>query len=128
MRLSAIRKELKVTAAAAAAALLLPAFSPGLEAFSWWAGYGLGFLAVTLHYLLALRTFRLPAEELLSGYYLGTALRFLVVLSLFLILLVRDSVAQIPFTLSFIISYIFHSVIDVILIDKILADKSSHNR
>lgn len=91
-------------------------------------GYLLGAVAVALH-LLTLRFLqRYESKKFTEGYYLSILIRFLLVLSLFTLILLFGKIDQLYFTLSFIISYLFHSVIDFILIHKIFAKDTYQNQ
>jgi drug/metabolite transporter (DMT)-like permease len=100
--------------------LLLPAHaSTGLAM-----GYLLGFLAVALHYIMSLFTKKISDQYFMWYYFGGLFLRFLIVLGLFLLLIISGKFDQLSFTVSFLISYIFHSVIDMILLNKKLTNQS----
>src|SRR5690625_7721982 len=90
-------------------AALLPM---GIDIAGLLTGYFLGLLAVLMHYLIIWFTRDLEHELFFMFYYLGVFLRFTAILILFTLLLVLVNIEQISFTLSFIISYIFHSVIE----------------
>lgn len=91
-------------------------------------GYLLGVAAVVLH-LLTLRFLqRFDSKKFIGGYFASILVRFLLVLSLFVLILLFGKIDQFFFTLSFIISYLFHSVIDLILIQKIFAKDSYQNQ
>lgn len=104
--------------------LILLLILPAKYITGWFIGYLLGFLAVLLHLFVVLFTRKLENESFLYLYYIGISLRFLIVLTLFTLLLVVTKIDQIAFTISFIISYIPHSVIEIILINK-LVDKNA---
>jgi len=104
-----------------ATGILLPFIGFG----GWITGYLLGFGAVASHLLMVFSMEGLPWQRFLLRYYVGLLIRFLLVLSLFILLLLATNIEQISFTLSFIISYIFHSVVDVILIHKTSTNSST---
>lgn len=87
-------------------------------------GYFLGLLAVLMHYMIIWFTRNLEHELFFMFYYLSVFLRFTAILILFTLLLVLVNIEQISFTLSFIISYIFHSVIEIIFLHKISVHRS----
>jgi drug/metabolite transporter (DMT)-like permease len=100
--------------------LLLPSqASSGLVA-----GYLLGFLAVVLHYVMSLFTNKISDQYFMWYYFGGLFVRFLIVLGLFLLLIISGKFDHLSFTVSFLISYIFHSVIDVILLNEKLTNQS----
>jgi F0F1-type ATP synthase assembly protein I len=105
-------------------ALILLLILPDKYTIGWIVGYLLGFLAVLLHLFVVLFTGKLDDESFLYMYYTGIVLRFLIVLALFITLLAVTEIDQIAFTISFIISYIPHSVIEIILINKLI-DKNA---
>lgn len=65
--------------------------------------------------------------DFIHVFFLALIVRFLVVLSLFTILLVAVKINEILFTVSFIISYLYNSVTETIFINKFL-HKSSKKR
>lgn len=56
----------------------------------------------------------------MTKFYGALGVRFIVVLVALVVVLETIKIHQIYFTVSFIISYIFHSVIEMILINKLL--------
>ncbi len=58
-------------------------------------------------------------------YVFSIAIRFLIVLTLFIILLATTKIDEIYFTVSFIISYLCQSVTEMILINKFLQKSGS---
>lgn len=89
-----------------------------LDPVDWWAGTILGVLAPALHLVTTRWILRLRGGAFHSAFYLSLLFRTVVILGLFVVLLVVTKIGKIAFTLSFIISYIFHSVIDIILIQR----------
>ncbi|MEX0993895.1 MAG: hypothetical protein WD599_00100 [Balneolaceae bacterium] len=84
-------------------------------------GYLLGFLPMLLHFIHIRLLRNLDNKKFMLTFYIGSFAKLLFVLSIYTLLLTVINFEQIHFTLSFIISYIFHSVIDIILIYKIYA-------
>lgn len=80
------------------------------------AGYSLGFFAAALHYLQVLYFSKLGNNRFFSLYGSASLLRLSFVLILFVSLLILEKIDQFSFTVSFLISYICHSVIDIYLI------------
>src|SRR5690625_1848769 len=87
-------------------------------------GYFLGPLPVLMAYLIIWFTRDLEHELFFMFYYLAVFLRFTAIPILFTLLLVLVNIEQISFTLSFIISYIFHSVIEIVFLHKISVHRS----
>jgi hypothetical protein len=93
--------------------------------YSGWAmGYLLGLLAVILHYVMSLVTSRIDEQLFIKYFFTGLVIRFLIVLGLFFLLIISEKFDQLSFTVSFFISYIFHSVIDTILLNKKITDQT----
>ena len=99
-------------------------FFPEGSAAGWVAGYFLGLLAVLMHYGFSLFTRRVDDAQFTLVFLAGLVLRFLIILSLFLVLILTEKFDQFSFTVGFLISYIFHSVNDVILLNKKLTNLS----
>lgn len=99
-------------------------FFPEGSTAGWIAGYFLGLLAVLMHYGFSLFTRRVNDAQFAQVFLAGLLLRFLIILSLFLILILSEKFDQFSFTVGFLISYIFHSVNDVILLNKKLTNLS----
>ncbi|TVR30234.1 MAG: hypothetical protein EA390_08655 [Balneolaceae bacterium] len=100
--------------------LLLPTHASS----GWAAGYLLGFLAVVLHYVMALLTKKISEQYIMRYYFVGLFVRFLIVLGLFLLLITSGKFDHLSFTVSFLISYIFHSKIDMIILNEKLTNQS----
>lgn len=92
--------------------------APGIHTTGMIFGYGLGVLSAFSHLVMIRIISNWPQNSFLLVYYLGTVARILLTLLLFVLFLVLVKEGQISFTLSFIISYIFHSVVDGIFINK----------
>lgn len=88
------------------------------------AGYLLGVLSVGLHLLASFRVRKKSLDVFLKHYYRGLFVRFLIVFVLFVFLLVSLKIDKFSFTVSFIISYIFHSVIEMIFLSKRISKQS----
>ncbi|PWN06248.1 hypothetical protein [Rhodohalobacter mucosus] len=104
--------------------LITALFLPEGTVAGWIAGYILGLLAVIMHYLFSLFTRKVDDAHFAPVFLAGLLLRFLIVLSLFLVLILTEKFDQFSFTVGFLISYIFHSVNDVILLNKKLTNLS----
>ncbi|SHE39906.1 hypothetical protein SAMN05443144_101217 [Fodinibius roseus] len=82
--------------------------------------YLLSFLFVASYYPV-LRNFREARHKIFYRRFLTVlALRFVFVLIMLVVILMVTKFHQIYFTVSFIILYILHSVIEIILINKVL--------
>jgi hypothetical protein len=114
------KKELTGTGLGLAFAGIVALLLPQNALTGWITGYLLGFLAVLLHLAVVFYTQKLDDERFILTYFTGIATRFLIVLILFTGGLVIIKIDQISFTLSFIISYILHSVIEVIIVNKVI--------
>jgi hypothetical protein len=80
------------------------------------AGYILGLFAVVLHFFQVNFFARLENARFFSFYGLATLARISTILGLFVALILLEKIDQFSFTVSFLISYIYHSVIDIYLI------------
>jgi len=87
------------------------------------AGYLLGFLFVFSNFLVVRRIEQEDQRRFLKKFFISIAIRFAVVLTGFAAVLFFAKINQILFTVSFIISYIFHSIIEIIFINKILENR-----
>lgn len=90
----------------------------GEEFFAWLLGYSLGLFAVLIHFFTSLITNAKEDKKFLNMYYLSLFIRFLIVITLFIAIMTMINIDEFSFTVSFIISYIFHSVIDVIFLNQ----------
>lgn len=87
-------------------------------------GYFLGTAAVVLHYVTTSYLRKVDGDKFYIFFFLSLFVRFMFVGGVFIFLLVTTKIDHLSFTVSFIISYIFHSVIDVILINQKLSKQS----
>lgn len=101
-------------------AFILPSEMTG----GWIAGYLLGLLAVLLHFVASVFTGNATEDRFFRLFYFSLIIRFLLILALFIILVFSEKFEQLSFTVGFLISYIFHSVNDVILLNKKLTNHS----
>lgn len=96
--------------------LILIALLPTYEKIGWFSGYFLGLFAVIIHLISA--TINKSADQnFLKLYFISMFVRFLIVCLLFLFILKTTKIHEFSFTVSFIISYIFHSVNEVIFLN-----------
>jgi len=121
------KKELMIILSGLVCAAIIGFSLPMYSAIGWYAGYFLGIISVAGHLLIVWLIKDNAQKAFMERYYLGIFIRFLITLGLFASLLILTEIEQISFTLSFIISYIFHSGIDIILINKKITNRSSIN-
>lgn len=88
-------------------------------------GYFLGLLAVTLQFITSAVILNAQGNSFFVFLFSTLFIRFLLVLSIFVLILLTTKIDSLGFTVSFIISYIYHSVIEIILINKKLTNRSS---
>lgn len=88
------------------------------EATAWLIGYLVGMFAVVVHLFSSLIVKKKNENEFVKAYYLSLFIRFLMVIALFIIVLATTKIDEFNFTVSFIISYIFHSVNEVIFLNR----------
>ncbi len=125
MKLSEIPKGIVITLGLGTLLFLLTlVFLPEQKTAGWLVGYGLGLITILLHFIAAKAFSGLSDNNFFGIYFLSIGLRFLLVLALFILIIIFGKIDQISFTVSFIISYIFHSVIEIILINKKLTNRT----
>lgn len=83
-------------------------------------GFLLSFLFVGSNLFVIKRIRKEKSSNFITRFYLSLGIRFLLVLVALVMILETIKINQIYFTVSFIISYIFHSVIEIISINKLL--------
>lgn len=89
---------------------------PTQEQIGWATGYFLGLFAVIIH-LVSASINKEADENFLRLYFISLFVRFLIVCLLFILILAVTKIHEFSFTVSFIISYIFHSVNEVIFLN-----------
>jgi len=89
-----------------------------VEIGSWLTGYFIGVLTVILHLLFSHISDQVSQDKFITYFHAGLFIRFLAVIALFIILLLVTNLDEFSFTVSFIISYIFHSVNEVIFLNQ----------
>ncbi len=97
---------------------------PGDLRTGWFAGYGIGLLAILLHFATSSFSKNWDNEHFFLFYVPIMIFRLLLVLGIFVGLLITEKFDQFSFTVSFLISYICHSVINIILLNKKLTNRS----
>lgn len=88
-------------------------------------GYLLSYLFVLSNFFVVRKMQMDDQGRFLKLFFGALAVRFLVTLLLFAWVLVALKIDQIFFTVSFIISYIFYSIIEIIFINKILENRKN---
>ena len=83
-------------------------------------GFLLSFVFVGSNFFVVKRIKTDKSSIFFIRFYVSLGLRFFLVLVALVMILKTIKIHQIYFTVSFIISYIFHSVIEIILINKLL--------
>ncbi len=101
---------------------ILVFFLPDNARFAWITGYFLGALAVAIHLFTSLSTSKKNDSLFFRHYYISLLLRFLIVCTIFIFILIMIKIDEFSFTVSFIISYLFHSVNEVIFLNKKLSN------
>ena len=104
--------------------LITGIFLSGEYRIGWFAGYGVGLLAIILHYATSSFSKKWDDGQFFTYYTPFMFLRLLIVLGIFIGLLIMEIFDQFSFTVSFLISYICHSVINIFLINKELTNRS----
>jgi hypothetical protein len=94
---------------------------PTEEKIGWISGYTLGLLAVVIHLVTSSITHETD-KHFLRYYLISLLVRFLIVCILFVLILAVTKIHEFSFTVSFIISYIFHSVNEVIFLNHKLSN------
>lgn len=87
--------------------------------------YLLSFSFVVSSTLIVTKFWNSDSSTFLKAFILSIPVRFFVVLVTFILLLVITKIDEIYFTVSFIISYLYHSITETIFINKILRKGSS---
>ncbi|CAN5177460.1 hypothetical protein BH23BAC3_BH23BAC3_27350 [soil metagenome] len=90
----------------------------------WFTGYGIGLLAILLHFVTSTFTDKWNNKHFFLFYGPVMLIRLIIVLGIFIGLLLTEKFDQFSFTVSFLISYICHSIINIILLNKELTNRS----
>lgn len=102
--------------------LITSFFLPDYMKTGWLVGYSVGFLAMLFHIINFHFSAGKPGIKFISYYYAGLFIRFMVVCGIFIFLLVMTKIDEFSFTVSFIISYLLHSIIEVIFLNQKLSE------
>ncbi len=98
----------------------IPSLLSGSNYLAVSVGFLLSFLFVGSNFFVIKQIKTEKSANILTRFYLSLGIRFLLVIAALVVILKTIKIHQIYFTVSFIISYIFHSVIEIILINKLL--------
>jgi hypothetical protein len=82
-------------------------------------GYLLSFFFVGSNFLVLRNFHALSDSDFYKRFFISLGVRFVLVIVVFVVVLLTIKIHQIYFTISFIISYIFHSLIEIISITKL---------
>jgi len=104
--------------------LLVGVLLPADLQVGWGMGYLVGLLAIVLHFVMSFFSKKWSDEHFFLLYTPAMIVRLIIVLAIFIGLLIWEKFDQFSFTVSFLISYICHSVINIILLNKELTDRS----
>lgn len=95
---------------------------PDEESAAWLSGYLLGLTAVLIHLFSSVFNQNTSNERFTTIYFFSLFVRFLIVCTIFILILLTTKIDEFSFTVSFIISYIFHSVNEVIFLNRKLTN------
>ena len=102
----------------AALNIVLVLLFPIEEGIGWTTGYMLGLLMVIIHLMMSIYNKNSPKEKFNKVYLINLALRFLIVCAFFVLILIATNIDEFTFTVGFVISYLFHSVNEVIFLNR----------
>lgn len=97
-------------------------FLPAYMQAGWAAGYAVGLLAVVFHLVASRFSAKGSEKDFVNYYYLWMIVRFFFVCGIFIILLMATKIDEFSFTVSFIISYLLHSINEVIFLNQTFSD------
>jgi drug/metabolite transporter (DMT)-like permease len=106
----------------AAMNIILSFMLPTEESAAWLVGYLLGLTAVIIHLFSSIFNQKTSEERFTTVYFFSLFIRFLIVCAIFILVLLTTKIDEFSFTVSFIISYIFHSVNEVIFLNRKLTN------
>ena len=82
------------------------------------AGYVIGALVIVLHYIIGYLSVGWSNETFFAVYTPLTLLRMLLAIGVYIGVIIWGIFDQFSFTVSFLISYLYHSVINIFLLNK----------
>lgn len=107
------------------AAVAIPVYFTGMEyLFALVVAYLLSYVFVASNFLTLRKLDHSDHKKFYRLFLSSLAVRFLLMIAALIFVLEAIKIHQIFFTVSFIISYIFHSVIEIIFINQILETDS----
>lgn len=102
--------------------IILSIMLPLEESVAWLLGYLLGLTAVIIHLISSVFNQKTSDDKFTTVYFYSLFIRFLIVCIIFVMVLITTKIDEFSFTVSFIISYIFHSVNEVIFLNRKLTN------
>ncbi len=115
---------IKINLILAAIVVILALLLPFEIGFSIISGYFIAFLFVLSAAWIHNKFFKIDENRFIKLFYRSFFLRLLLVVIVLTIFLSLSKINEIYFTVSFLISYIYNSVAEMILFNKILSKKS----
>jgi len=106
----------------AAMNIVLSFMLPAEESAAWLSGYSLGLTAVIIHLFSSMFNQNTSEDKFTTVYFFSLLVRFFIVCAIFILVLLTTKIDEFSFTVSFIISYIFHSVNEVIFLNRKLTN------
>ena len=94
----------------------------GVSVWSWYSGHLLGMITVILHLVSSYIFGSKEGEKFLKAYFWSLIARFFAVCFIYAMIILWTEIEEISFTFSFVISYLFHSGIEVIFLNNKLLD------
>lgn len=88
------------------------------------AGFALGFIFVLTSAWVHIKFLQLEEERFTKLFYRSILLRFFFIIGFLIIILSLSKIDEMYFTVSFIISYLYNSVAEMILFNQTLTNKS----
>ncbi len=101
---------------------ILSVMLPAEESAAWLSGYTLGLTAVLIHLFSSVFNQKTSEDKFTTVYFFSLFIRFLIVCTIFILVILTTKIDEFSFTVSFIISYIFHTVNEVIFLNRKLTN------
>ncbi len=119
-----IKHLLKINTYILVGIVLLFIFLPLEASVSVLAGFGLGFIFVLTSAWVHSKFLHLEEERFTKFFYRSILIRFFFIVIFLIIILSLSKIDELYFTVSFIISYLYNSVAEMILFNQTLTNKS----
>jgi len=119
-----IKHLLKINTYILVGIVLLFIFLPLEASVSVLAGFGLGFIFVLTSAWVHSKFLHLEEERFTKFFYRSILIRFFFIVVFLIIILSLSKIDELYFTVSFIISYLYNSVAEMILFNQTLTNKS----